>query len=334
MRALVCTSLEGDGVLEVRDDWPAPAELGPMQVRISVRAASVNFPDALIIRGLYQMKAEPPFVPGNECAGVVTEVGADVTRLAVGDRVLTLTGVGAFAEEVVCTLPYHQVHRIPDEMSFDHAASFDLTYGTAFHGLVPRGQVGVGDSVLVLGAAGGCGSAAVQIGRALGAQVIAVAGGPEKTALATELGADAVVDHTELDGDRALSQRVLELTEGRGVDAVFDPVGGADVRDLLRCLAWNGRYLVVGFADGAIPTVPLNLTILKSISLVGVAYGASAIKDPAANDAAFAQLFDWYRAGLVPPHVGHRFPLAQGAAAIATLRDRAALGKVVVDIGA
>jgi NADPH:quinone reductase len=334
MRALVCTSIAGDGVLELRDDWPAAAELGPMQVRISVRAASVNFPDALIIRGLYQMKAEPPFVPGNECSGIVTEVGAEVTRFAVGDRVLALTGVGSFAEEVVATLPYHQVHRIPDEMSFEHAAAFDLTYGTAFHGLVPRGQVGLGDSVLVLGAAGGCGSAAVQIGRALGAQVIAVAGGPEKAALASTLGADAVVDHTQLAGERALSQRVLELTDGRGVDAVFDPVGGADVRDLLRCLAWNGRYLVVGFADGAIPTVPLNLTILKSISLVGVAYGASAIKDPTANDAAFAQLFDWYRSGLVPPHVGHHFPLAEGTAAIATLRDRAALGKVVVDIGA
>jgi NADPH:quinone reductase len=333
VRALVCARLDGEDGLELRDDWPTPAACGPNQVRIAVQAASVNFPDVLIIRGEYQLKAAPPFVPGNECAGVVTEVGADVRRVAVGDRVLALTGVGAFAEEVVATLPHHQVHRIPDAMSWDHAAALDLTYGTAYHGLVLRGGVSAGSSVLVLGAAGGCGSAAVQVGRALGARVVAVAGGPQKVALAVELGADAAVDHRELDGDRALSRRVLELTDGRGVDAVFDPVGGADIRDLLRCLAWNGRYLVVGFADGAIPTVPLNLTILKSVSLVGVAYGASAIADPVTNDAAFEQLFAWYRDGRVRPHVGHRFPLAEGAAAIATLADRAALGKVVVEIG-
>jgi NADPH:quinone reductase len=334
MKALVCTRLEGVDGLELRDDWPRPAPdgCGPNQVRISVRAASVNFPDALIIRGEYQMKATPPFVPGNECAGVVTEVGADVQRVAVGDRVLTLMGIGAFAEEVVATLPHHQVHRIPDVMSWDHAAALDLTYGTAYHGLVLRGGVGAGCSVLVLGAAGGCGSAAVQVGRAAGARVIAVAGGPEKVALAAALGADTAIDHRALDGERALSQRVHEVTDGRGVDVVFDPVGGADIRDVLRCLAWNGRYLVVGFADGAIPTVPLNLTILKSISLVGVAYGASAIVDPVTNDAAFAQLFAWYLDGVVRPHVGHRFPLAEGAAAIATLSDRAALGKVVVEI--
>jgi NADPH2:quinone reductase len=333
MRALVCARLEGEDGLELRDDWPIPDTCGPNQVRISVRAASVNFPDSLVIRGRYQMKPDPPFVPGNECAGVVTEVGGEVQRLAVGDRVLALTGIGAFAEEVVATLPHHQVHRIPDVMSWDHAAALDLTYGTAYHGLVLRGGVGAGASVLVLGAAGGCGSAAVQVGRALGARVIGVAGGPEKVALATELGADAAIDHRSLEGDRALSRRVHELTDGRGVDVVFDPVGGADIRDLLRCLAWNGRYLVVGFADGSVPTVPLNLTILKSISLVGVAYGASAIVDPAANDAAFARLFAWYREGRVRPHVGHRFPLAEGAAAIATLTDRAALGKVVVEVG-
>jgi NADPH2:quinone reductase len=331
-RALVCTRLDGEDGLELRDDWAVPDELGPNQVRIAVRAASVNFPDALITRGQYQMKAEPPFVPGNECAGVVTEVGTDVTRVAVGDRVLALLGVGAFAGEVLATLPHHQVHRIPDAMSWDHAAALNLATGTAYHGVVLRGGVGAGGSLLVLGAAGGCGSAAVQVGAAVGATVIAVAGGPEKVALATELGAAAVIDHRTLEGERALSRRVLELTGGRGVDAVFDPVGGSDVRDLLRCLAWNGRYLVVGFADGAIPAVPLNLTILKSISLVGVAYGASAIVDPATNDAAFAQLFAWYEEGRVRPHVGHRFPLAQGAAAVATLHDRAALGKVVIEI--
>lgn len=323
----MCPKIGGEDLLEVRDDWPS-TECGPAQVRIDVHAASVNFPDVLIIRDLYQVKKEPPFVPGNECAGVVSEVGAEVTDLAVGDRVLTLLGTGAFAEEVVAGPPM-QVRRIPDEMPFDEAAAFDLTFGTAGLGL-QRGAVQPGETVLVTGAAGGCGSAAIQIAKAMGATVIAVAGGAEKTALCRALGADHVIDHQAVD---ALAPAVKELTGARGADVLFDNVGGPDVRDLLRCLAWNGRYLVVGFAGGTVPTIGLNQTILKSISIVGVAYGASAIVDPAGNRALFARLFDWYRAGAIRPHIGARFPLERGGDAIRTVGERRALGKVVVDLG-
>ncbi|MCW2546355.1 MAG: hypothetical protein JWN96_815 [Mycobacterium sp.] len=334
MRAVVCTSLSGEDGLELRGDWPAP-DCAPNQVRIKVQAASVNFPDTLIIRGLYQVRVDPPFVPGTECSGLITEVGSDVQGFALGDRVLTLSGTGAFAEQLLATPPFQQVHHIPDEMSWDDAAAFNLTYGTAGHGLIQRAQVRAGDTVLVTGAAGGCGSAAVQIAAALGARVIAVAGGAEKWALALEMGADACIDHTTLgDGERALSDRVAELTGGRGVDILFDnvgaPEGSDDIRELTRCVGWNGRYLVVGFAGGGIPRIALNRTILRSISFVGVAYGASAIVDPAGNRELFGQLFELYRAGKVTPHIGHRFPLDDAAEAIRTLSGRRALGKVVI----
>jgi NADPH2:quinone reductase len=327
MRALVCTKIGGEDHLEVQDDWPVP-DCGPRQVRIDVAAASVNFPDVLIIRDLYQIKREPPFVPGNESAGVITEVGEGVESFAVGDRVLTLTGTGSFAAQVVATPPTTQVHRIPDEMPFDEAAAFNLTYGTAGIGL-QRGAVQPGETVLVLGAAGGCGSAAVQIGKAMGATVIAVAGGADKVGLCASLGADHTIDHHVT---QSLSAAVKEITGGRGVDVLFDTVGGPDVRDLLRCLGWNGRYLVVGFAGGEVPTIRLNQTILKSVSVVGVAYGASAIVDPEGNKRLFAQLFDWYRQGKVTPHIGQRFTLEQGADAIRTVGERRALGKVVIDL--
>jgi NADPH2:quinone reductase len=325
MRALVCTAIGGEEHLHVQDDWPSEP-CGPTQVRIDVAAASVNFPDVLIIRDLYQMKREPPFVPGNECAGVVTEVGADVEGLAVGDRVLALMGTGAFADEVVVATPPMQVHRIPEEMPFDEAAAFNLTYGTAGIGM-QRGALRAGETVLVLGAAGGCGSAAIQIGKAMDATVIAVAGGPEKVALCEALGADHTIDHQTT---ASLPAAVKELTSGRGVDVLFDTVGGPDVRELLRCLGWNGRYLVVGFAGGDVPTIRLNQTILKSLSVVGVAYGASAIVDPAGNRALFDRLFAWYRDGLVRPHIGARFTLDDGAEAVRTLGERRALGKIVI----
>jgi NADPH2:quinone reductase len=328
MRALVCEELGGEELLVVRDDWPSKP-CGPSDVRIAVQAASVNFPDTLVIRGLYQVKQDPPFVVGNELAGVVTEVGADVTGFVTGDRVLAMIGAGAFVEEVVVATPPTQVHRIPAEMPFDEAAAFNLTYGTAGHAW-DRADLAAGETVLVLGAAGGCGSAAVEIAKARGAVVIAVAGGPEKGALCRELGADHVIDHTTT---AALAPAVRELTGDAGADVLFDPVGGADVRDNLRCLAWNGRYLVVGFTAGAIPQVGLNQTILKSISFVGIAYGASAVRDPAGNRELFDRLFDSYRRGQVRPRIGHRFPLEDGAEAVRVVRDRRALGKVVIDIG-
>ncbi len=214
-------------------------------------------------------------------------------------------------------------------MPFDEAAAFNITYGTAVEGLLRRGGLRAGESVLVLGASGGCGSAAVQVAKAAGATVIAVAGGAEKCALARGLGADVVLDHRETG---SLSAAVKEHTDGRGVDVVFDPVGGADVREPLRCLAWYGRYLVIGFAAGDIPVIKVNQTILKCISVVGVAYGMSAIADPVANAADFVQLFGWYRQGLVRPIIGHRFALREAAEAMRVVFERRALGKVVIEM--
>jgi NADPH:quinone reductase len=286
--AAVCTELTGEGAIELRELDSGALE--PGAVRIAVRAASVNFPDVLMIRGLYQMRIEPPFVLGSECAGVITEVGDDVSGFAVGDRVLTVCGGGAFTTEALASPAIHQVHRIPDEMSFADAACFTVTYGTGINGLLRRGGLRDNESVVVLGASGGCGSAAIQISKAVGAQVVAVAGGAEKCELAHRLGADAVLDHHTL---TSLSEVIKQHTGGRGADVVFDTVGGPDVREPLRSLAWNGRYLVIGFASGDIPTIKVNQTILKCISIVGVAYGLSAILDPRANTEDFKHLFDW-----------------------------------------
>jgi len=326
VRALTCTRIGGEEFVSV-EEWPTQP-CGPNQVRVDARAGSVNFPDVLMIRDLYQMKKEPPFIVGNEMSGVVTEVGSDVLDVAVGDRVLAITGAGAFAEEVLVTTPPLGVHRIPDEMPFDEAAAFNLTYGTAGHSW-DRGRLQAGETVLVLGAAGGCGSAGVQIAKAMGATVIAVAGGAEKVALCKELGADHAIDHHTAE---ALAPVVKELTGGRGVDVLFDTVGGTDVRDHLRCLGWNGRYLVVGFASGDVPTIGLNQTILKSISVIGVGYGASAVADPQMNRELMGRLFSWYREGKLTPHIGHRFPLDQGDEALRVLWERRAMGKVVIEI--
>jgi NADPH2:quinone reductase len=325
--AAVCTELSGEGAIALQRRETVP--LRPAAVRVAVRAASVNFPDVLMIRGLYQTRLEPPFVPGTECAGVITEVGDDVSGLRVGDRVLTVSGSGAFATEVVVTPPLNQVHRIPDTMSWAEAASFNITYGTGIHGLLRRGGLRAGESVVVLGAGGGCGSAAVQIAKAAGATVIAVAGGAQKCELARNLGADAVLDHHTLG---SLSQAVKDHTEGRGANVVFDTVGGPDVREPLRSLAWNGRYLVIGFASGDIPAIRSNQTILKGISIVGVAYGMAAVIDPRANVEDFTQLFDWYRQGKVTPAIGHRFALADIAEAMRVVSERRALGKVVIEM--
>ncbi len=327
--AAVCTELSGEGAIELRE-WPVP-DPGPGALRVAIHAASVNFPDVLMVRGLYQTRMEPPFVAGMECAGVVTEVGSDVAEFAVGDRILAVAGAGGFATEAVVTPPAQQVHRIPDEMTFADAAAFDITYGTGYHGLIRRGGLRAGESVLVLGAAGGCGTAAVQIAAAAGATVVAVAGGPEKCALARELGADIVLDHHEVE---SLSAAVKAQTGGRGVDVVFDTVGGTDAREQLRCLAWNGRYLVIGFASGDIPVIKANQTILKCISVIGVAYGMSALADPVANSEDFAQLFRWYREGRVHPAISHRFPLADAARAMSVVYERQALGKVVIEMPA
>ena len=329
MKALVCPEIGGEDALRV-DDVPARA-CGPDEIRIAVHAGAVNFPDTLLIRGQYQERKEPPFVPGFECAGAVSEVGARVEGFAVGDRVMAMTmDAGGFAEELVCAATESRrgnLHRIPDGMPYDEAAGFAMTYGTGLHAW-QRARLQPGERVLVLGAAGGCGSAAIQVAKAMGAWVIGAASSPEKLALAEQCGADAVVDYQA----ESLSQRVKELTDGAGVDVVFDPVGGADFREYLRTLAWNGRYLVVGFAGGDIPTLALNLVLLKSVSMIGVAYGASVERDPSLTTSLFARLFEWYAEGKLRTAIGQRFPLADAADALRVVRDRGALGKVVVDV--
>jgi len=325
--AVVCTALTGEDGLEVREQPDRPLQAG--EVRIAVRAASVNYPDVLVIRGQYQASAEPPFVVGSECAGEIAEVGPDVTGFATGDRVLALTGFGAFATRVIATPGRAQVFPIPASMSWAEATSLNLTYGTAYHGLIRRGGLVAGETVAITGASGGCGSAAIQVARAAGAAtVIAIAGGKAKCDLAARLGADVVIDHTAVTD---YSGAVADATRSFGVSVFFDPVGGEDIRPALRSLAWGGRYLMVGFVGG-IPAVRLNQTIMKNISLIGVAYGASAIADPKANREDWDQLFRWYAEGKVRPAVGEVYPLARGVEALRAVRMRRAVGKVVIEM--
>jgi NADPH2:quinone reductase len=326
VKAWVATSLDGEDGLQLQE-LPSP-QCGSEQIRIANHAVALNFPDMLITRGKYQLRLEPPFVPGSESAGIVTEVGADVTEVAVGDRVLTVCGVGAFADEVVVTPSLQQVHVIPVDMVFTQAAGFGMVYGTALHGLRQRGGLQPSESVLVLGSGGGCGSAAVGVAAAMGARVIAGASSPEKCAVAGKLGASQVINYATED----LRERVMDITDGAGVDVVFDPVGGALFDQARRCVGWNGRYLVVGFAAGDIPVMPANYTILKSMALIGVAYGMSAIKDPTMNRANFSQLFAWYAAGHLRAHIGNVVTFGELRGACAQMYAGTAIGKTVIEI--
>ena len=325
--AVVCTALTGEDGVEIREHPDRPLESG--EVRIAVRAASVNYPDVLIIRGDYQATFEPPFVVGTECAGEICEVGPDVAGWQTGDRVLALTGSGAFATRVIVQTGRGQVFRIPASMSWADATSLNVTYGTAYHGLIRRGRLTAGETVAITGASGGCGTAAIQVARAAGAgTVVAIAGGPAKCDLARRLGADVVIDHTAV-GD--YSAAVREATQSRGVDVFYDPVGGEDIRLALRSIAWGGRYLVVGFVAG-IPVVRLNQALLKNLSLIGVAYGASAMADPESNRQDWDELFRWYEEGKIAPAVEAVYPLARAVEALQAVRERRAVGKVVIEM--
>jgi len=323
MRALMC---EAHGLPEtlVLRDVPTP-QPGPGEVRLRVKAASVNFPDSLIIQNLYQTKPPLPFSPGSEAAGVVDAVGDGVT-LRVGDRVAAMTTWGAFAEEVV--VQASRCFVFPDAMPFDVASGFTMVYGTAFHALAQRGRLQPGETLLVLGAAGGVGLAAVEIGKRMGARVIAAASSPEKLALARAHGADDLIDYAATDLKTALK----DLTGGRGVDVVFDPVGGALADPAFRAMAWDGRYLVIGFAAGDIPALPLNLPLVKGAAIIGVFWGAFLTKEPEINAANIAWLYDCYGEGALRPEISHRFPLEDAAAAIRWVMDRKAMGKVVVEM--
>ena len=301
-----------------------PRGARPGEVVVSVKAAGVNFMDGLIAQGKYQTKPPLPFSPGAEVAGTVKEIGAGVTGITPGMRVLVATGHGGFAEEVVT--PAVGVMPLPAGMDFAEAASFPIVYGTSHHALKDRGQLRAGETLLVLGAAGGVGLTAVEIGKVMGARVIACASSDEKLALCKAYGADELINYATSD----LRQRIKDLTGGKGVDVVYDPVGGAYAEPCVRDLAFMGRYLVIGFASGEIPRIPLNLLLLKTASMVGVFWGAYAKIRPQHNAANFAELFAWYAQGRLRPHVSETFPLAHYAAALDTVMNRRAKGKVVL----
>lgn len=299
------------------------AALGADQVRITMSAAGVNFPDGLIVAGTYQTKPALPFVPGSEVAGTIAAIGSDVTGLAVGDRVMAFTGMGGYAEEVVAAA--NMTFRIPDAMSFVDAAGFPVTYGTSFHGLVDRAGIGAGETLLVLGASGGVGLTAVEIGAALGARVIAAASSDEKRQLCLDRGADVVLDYAEGDLRALLAEHAPN-----GVDVVYDPVGGDHAQTAVRAMAWGGRYLTVGYASGDIPRIGLNRLLVNEGAALGVLWGAWARRNPESNAANMTRLFDLYEQGHLRPHVNETHPLEHAVAALEVVMGRRALGKVIL----
>lgn len=301
------------------------------EVRVAIRAASANFPDTLIIRDLYQYKPDRPFAPGGEIAGTVDAVGPDVTGVAVGDRVMALTIYGGFATHIV--LPAEKVWPVPDAMPFDEAAAFLFTYGTSYYALTDRGHLAQGDTLLVLGAAGGIGASAVELGKALGARVIAAVSSEEKAAFCRELGADSVLIYPpEMDeaGQRAFG-REIKAAAPDGLDAVCDPVGGPYAEPALRAMAWGGRFLVVGFPAG-IPKIPLNLPLLKGCDITGVFWGAFTAKDPARFAEDVADMSRLYTEGRIAPRISARLPLAEAAQALRLIETRKVIGKVVLTV--
>jgi NADPH2:quinone reductase len=322
MKALVCKAYGPIGDLRV-EQLPEPLP-GPRQLLVEVRAAAVNFPDALIVQGLYQIKPPLPFVPGAELAGVVRAAGAQVERIRPGDRVIAMTGTGAFAER--CVVDADKVVPLAPDMDFELGATFMLAYGTSIHALRTIGRLQAGETLLVLGAGGGVGIAAVEIAKALGARVLAAASTPEKRALARTAGADETIDYTQPEWRR----QVEALTDGKGADVVYDAVGGPYSEPALRATAWRGRYLIVGFAAGEIPRLPLNLALLKERALLGVFWGDAMRRDPAQLVADMRQLGAWFAAGQLHPPVTERVPLEGAADAIARLAARQAMGKIVV----
>ncbi len=320
--ALVCREHGLPDKLDLATDWPVP-ELGPNEVRLRVHAAGLNFPDVLIIQGKYQFQPDLPFVPGGECAGVVDAVGSAVTRWKVGDEVVQMGIAGGFCD----TLVVNEMGLLPKpaSLSMTEAAGIGITYFTSYYALVQRANIQPGETLLVLGAAGGVGSTAVELGKALGAKVIAAASSDEKLELCKTLGADEVINYSNED----LKTRVKELTEGRGVDVVYDPVGGDFSEAALRCMAWEGRFLVIGFANGPIPSVPLNLTLLKGCQIVGVFWGRFMSEQPEVHQNNVKTLWEWFDAGKIKPVVTDVFPIAEYQAGYAAMMERRAKGKVI-----
>ena len=333
MRALLSKTPGGPETL-VLEELPDPVA-GAGQLLVQVKACSINYPDVLIIEDKYQFKPPRPFAPGSEIAGVVEAIGEGVTGWQVGDRVLGTVGNGGLSEKMA--VPAASMYRLPEERSFAEGAALILTYGTSIHALVDRGHLKAGQTLLVLGAAGGVGLAAIELGKAYGARVIAAVSTEEKAAAAREAGADDVVIYGRAPFDREQSKALAEQFKAavgkNGADVIYDPVGGDYAEPALRSIGWEGRYLVVGFPAG-IPKLPLNLTLLKSCDVCGVFWGAFAARDPQANRAHIDQLFAFWREGKIAPRVTETFPFERGGDAIAKMAARGAIGKLVVEVSA
>ncbi|MEM7219696.1 MAG: NADPH:quinone oxidoreductase family protein [Pseudomonadota bacterium] len=322
MRAVLCHAYGPPESLDYAE-VPAP-EPGADEVRIDVAATALNFPDVLMIEGKYQSKPPFPFAPGGEVAGVINAVGANVTDFAPGDEVFAGCGHGGMVEQIC--LAASRLHRKPAGMSFAQAAGISTTYGTSYYALKQRAELKPGENLLVLGAGGGVGIAAVELGKAMGARVLAAASTQEKRDAARAAGADEVIDYS----DGELKDKVKALTDGKGADVIYDPVGGALFDQCMRCINWYGRVLVIGFAAGDIPKLPINLVLLKSCQVIGVFYGAFTGRYPADNAQNFRELLDMFTSGKINPLIGASYPLADYAEAMRALSERRAIGKVVV----
>lgn len=324
MRALVCNEYGPPEslVIEERDDPVA----GEGQIAVDIKAAGINFPDLLIVAGKYQVKTPTPFVPGNEAAGIVYDVGAGVTQYAVGDKVIINTIGGAFAEK--CVADIHMSVPLPDDLSFEQGAGFTVTYGTSYHALKQSAKLQPGETVLVLGAAGGVGITAVEIAKAMGARVIAAASSAEKLEFARSAGADETINYSDV----PLNEAVKELTGGKGANVVYDPVGGELAEQAFRATAWHGRYLVIGFASGEIPKFPANIALLKEASVIGVWWGTWVSKDPKLQIQNMMEMAELIKAGTLMPRVTESFLLDDFRDAFRTITERRALGKVTLRI--
>lgn len=328
-RKVVCRQLTEDLNDLVIEEHPIPAP-GPEEVLIRVRACSVNFPDILMTKGGYQFKPEMPFTPGMEIAGDVLEIGSQVEDLASGDKVMAGTRIGGYSEIVV--VPATAVRRIPSNMNYDAAASLPAAYNTAYVSLVRRGDLQPGETLLVHGATGGVGLAAVEMGKFLGANVIATGGTDKKLKVVKEMGADHVINYTKPDGTQGgFRERVKELTDGNGADVIYDTVGGDVFDESVRCIAWGGRILIVGFTSGRIPTVGVNMPLIKGFSVVGVRAGEFGRRNPKLGKENIEIVMKWAAEGHLNPHVCASFPLEQAVDAMKMLRDRKVVGKVVIN---
>ena len=322
MRALVCEAFGPVENLNIRD-WQLPA-LKPHEVRLEVHAAGVNFPDGLMVQGKYQVKPDLPFVAGGECAGIIREVGDAVKGYKAGDRVIAMPGLAAFAEQV--NVDHKLLMPMPAELDFQQAAGFCITYATSYYAFKQRAQLQAGETLVVLGAAGGVGVTAIQLGKLMGARVIACASTDEKLAFCRDLGADETINYTK----ENLKDRIRELTDGKGADVIYDPVGGDFTEQAYRSIAWGGRYLVIGFAAGDIPKMPLNLPLLKAGDILGIYWGGWAARDPKGNMQNFSELLGFVQQGKLQPLTTEVYGLEDFVQAFTVIGERRARGKVVL----